>query len=188
MKKTTLRNIAMALGLSVATGSALAGGALDLSLKSEMVRVEHEAVLVGSGAFLTVGGLFTQNGKSLVSVGLNGVDTSSENIEWNGGLGVKGFLWNSGETYVSAAVGGFARYAPYNLNGLGFEGSFYMSPSILSFNGADSFQELVVRVNYKVMPQARIFMGYNDASGSLKTGGGRQTIDKGVHVGFRVQY
>ncbi len=187
MKIITLRNTVLALGFTLAAGTAVAGGALDLSLKSDMVRIEHEATLVGSGAFFTVGGLFTQNGKSLVSVGMNGVDTTSGNVEWNGGLGVKGFLWNAGDTYFSAAVGGFARYAPVSLNGVGIEGSFYMSPSILSFNGADSFQEMVFRVNYKVMPQARVFLGYNDASGGLKAGG-RQTVDRGVHLGFRVRY
>jgi hypothetical protein len=186
MRNKTLQKVLIAAGSVLLASGALAGGAIDLSLKSDMVRAEHEAILVGSGAFLTVGGIFTEKNTSMVSVGFNGVDTSSQNVEWTGGLGLKGFIWNADSSYVSAAVGGFARYAPATMNGLGFEGSIYMSPSILSFNGAESFQEILVRVNYKVMPQARVFIGYNDASGN--TTGGKKTIDSGVHVGFRVKY
>jgi hypothetical protein len=187
MKKPYLKNIAAGIALSCLAGGALAGGAFDLSIKSDMVRIEHEAVLVGSGALFTVGGLFTQSDASMFSVGFNGVDTSSQNVEWNGGLGVKGFLWNVSDSYLSLAVGGFARYAPATMNGLGFEGSFYMSPSILSFGDADSFQEMVLRVNYKIMPQGRVFVGYNNASGTLKSGG-RQSINQGMHLGFRFKY
>ena len=111
MRNKILHSSMVALISIFVAGGAMAGGAIDLSLKTDMVRIEHEAVLVGSGAFFTVGGLFTERDASMISVGFNGVDTSSQNVEWNGGLGLKGFLWNTNDSYLSLGVGGFARYA-----------------------------------------------------------------------------
>jgi len=164
-----------------------AGGSFDISLKNEMVRLEHEATQVGTGAHITVGGAYTETNEYVFSVGLNGVDTTNVSVEWLGGVGFKGYVWHTTDTHFSAAIGGFARYTPDYMNGMGLEANLYYSPDIISFMGAESFQELMLRVNYKVMPQARVFIGYHDMSGTV-TGGAREKVDSGYHIGFRMNY
>lgn len=164
-----------------------AGGSLDISLKNEMVRLEHEATQVGTGAHITIGGAYTETNEHMFSVGLNGVDTTSQSTDWLGGVGFKGYVWSTNDTHFSVAIGGFTRYTPDYMNGMGLEAHLYYSPDIISFLGAESFQEMMFRVNYKVMPQARIFIGYHDLSGTV-TGGAREKIDSGYHIGFRMNY
>lgn len=182
-----MKKIGILIAALVAPLTAYAGGSLDISLKNEMVRVEHEATQVGTGAHITVGGAYTETNEYYLSVGLNGIDTTNQSTEILGGVGVKGYIWNTIDTYFSAAVGGFVRYTPDYMNGMGLEANLYYSPDIISFMGAESFQEVLLRINYKIMPQARLFIGYHDLSGTIGAGA-RQRIDSGYHLGFRMNY
>ena len=172
------------LGLS---GSVFAGGSLDIALSQESVRIEHDATRIGTGMHLTAGMLYQENDGYALSAGFDAVDVSNPDADLVGGLGIKGFLYDSYDPAFSAAVGGFFRYSPDFFNGLGFEGMLYYSPDVISFNDTRSFYELVARVTYKVMPQARVFLGYQDVTADYEDGG-EQPIDRAFTIGFRINY
>ncbi|WP_044617699.1 YfaZ family outer membrane protein [Gynuella sunshinyii] len=182
MKKITW--FVFLLGLS---GFASAGGSLDIGLSQESIRVEHDATRIGTGMHLTAGMLYQEEDGYALSAGFNAVDVSNPDSDLIGGLGIKGFVYDSHETAFSAAVGGFVRYSPDFLNGLGFEGLLYYSPDVISFNDTRSFYELVARVTYKVMPQARLFIGYQDVTADYKEVG-EKPIDRAFTIGFRINY
>lgn len=181
------RSILGMLLLTLASG-ALAGGSMDIALTNTSLRFEHDATRVGTGAHITFGALYSDGEGYLASAGFNAVDASGGRADMVGGLGFKGFFFdpeNQGSG-VSIAVGGFVRYYPDSFNGLGVEGILYFSPDVLTFNDASSFHEMVARVTYKVMPQARVFIGFQDVGADYS--GTNTVIDRGFNLGFRVNY
>lgn len=172
----------------------IAGGAVDFALSNSSVRLEHHAVLVDTGAHFTTGLLYNEDSSTwALSVGFNAVDATLVNRELIGGVGFKGIGMNTEYADFAAAigVGGFLRWQPDFMNGLGFEGQTYFAPSILSFGELVDAYELLGRVTYKVLPQARAFIGahllagqYDVADADNQTG----VVDSTLHVGFRIVY
>ncbi|TXR53447.1 YfaZ family outer membrane protein [Reinekea thalattae] len=167
-----------------------AGGAIDFSLADDSIRIEHDAVLVGTGAHFTTGYLYNEANSSWgLTAGFNAVDASMANQDLIGGVGFKAILISSevDDFALATGVGGFIRYQPYVLNGLGIEGDAYVAPSILSFGELNYVHELLARVTYQVLPQARIFVGYYDVRGNYNARNNVE-IDSTFHVGFRMAY
>jgi hypothetical protein len=168
----------------------LAGGEIDIGLSQNSIRIEHDAVLVGTGAHVSLGGLYNENTENwAIMAGFNAVDASMSSKEFIGGVGFKMMLLSAveNEFSVAAGVGGFLRWQPEFMNGLGFEGQTYFAPSILSFGGLKSASEVVARVTYKILPQARVFFGYHDVMGNYRTDGD-VSLDSTYHFGFRMTY
>ncbi len=169
--------------------AAMAGGSLDFSLSDKSVRLEHEAVRVGTGAHITTGLAYSEERQAYAfSAGFNAVDATLSNRDLIGGIGFKGFLFDAHEPGFAVGVGGFLRWQPDFMNGLGTEASLYYAPDILSFKDVTAFQEIFARVTYKVLPQARVFVGWHEIAGYYNGGIGKATVDETFNVGFRINY
>lgn len=176
--------------MGIAASTAMAGGAIDFSLSNDSVRLEHEAVLVGSGAHFTTGGLYNeQNNHWALTAGFNAVDATLANQELVGGVGFKALLVSTevADLALSAGVGGFLRWQPDFMNGLGLEGQAYYAPSILSFGELTSAYDVVARISYKILPQARLFVGFHELAGDYDDVSNVK-VDSTFHVGFRITY
>lgn len=171
---------------------AQAGGSLDLSLSNESIRLEHEAVRAGTGIHLTTGFLYSEREEAYAfSAGFNAVDATLANRELVGGFGFKGFVFDAqavSDLGIAVAVGGFLRWQPDFMNGLGTEVNLYYAPSILSFRDATAFQEIIARATYKILPQARLFAGWHDVSAYYGGSTSRTIMDTTFHLGFRINY
>lgn len=182
------------MSLGVVAATAQAGGAVDFALSNNSVRLEHDAVLVGTGAHFSTGVLYNEDlGNWALSVGFNAVDSTLANKELIGGVGFKGMALSTELSDFSAGigVGGFLRWQPDFMNGLGLEGQGYFSPSILSFGDLVDAYEGVGRITYKVLPQARAFFGYHVLAGQYDLAVGDNetaTVDSSMHIGFRITY
>lgn len=179
------------LALLGAATTVSAGGAVDFSLSDKSVRIEHDAVLVGTGAYFSTGAVYNEDSGNLaLTMGFNAVDATMANKELIGGVGFKGFVMKTNEFGFNPAlgVGGFLRWQPDFMNGLGLEGQGYVAPSILSFVDLVSAYEGVARVTYKVLPQARAFIGYHVLGGEYEPDNTWESVDSTFHVGFRITY
>ncbi len=175
--------------LSTAVG-AFAGGEIDFALSNTSIRVEHDAVLVGTGAHFSTGFLYNEDNESwAVTAGFNAVDATMANQEMIGGVGFKALMMSTdaSDFSVGAGVGGFLRWQPNFMNGLGLEGQAYFAPNILSFGKLTSAYEAVARVTYKVLPQARVFIGYHEVTGNYENRSD-VSVDSTFHIGFRMAY
>lgn len=184
-----MRKIFVSALFLLMAGPVMAGGSMDIALTNYSLRFEHDATRVGTGAHLTAGLLYNDQNGYAVSGSFNAVDAGGGRPDMVGGLGFKAFIYRhlDADPAVSLAVGGFVRYNPDTWNGMGVDGIFYFSPDVLSFNKTGFFYESAVRLTYKVMPQARVFIGYQDVSVDYDDIGSR-AIDKGFNIGFRVNY
>lgn len=185
-----LKKIVLPALLAVMGSNAIAGGDVDFALSNDSVRLEHSAVLVGTGAHFSTGVLYDEeSGNWAVTAGFNAVDATMANEELIGGVGFKALMLSTEITDYSLGigVGGFLRWHPDFMNGLGLEGNAYFAPSILSFGELVGAYEGVARVTYKVLPQARAFVGYHILSGDY-TVDRYASVDSSFHLGFRITY
>ncbi len=189
-----LKNVFLSTLAAISPLTAFAGGEVDFSLSNHSVRLEHDTVLVGTGAYLSTGVLYSEEDSNwAVTAGFNAVDASLANRELIGGVGFKALLLSTQVSDFSAGigVGGFLRWQPAVMNGAGLEGQFYYSPSIMSFGDLVDAYEGVARVTYKILPQAKVFLGYHSLKGLYDLDGGSnksEAVDSSFHVGFRLVY
>lgn len=184
MRPLTL-NLMIACGLC---GSLQAGGAFDISLSNDSVRLVHEAAHLGTGLMFDVGLNYSEPYGWALSAGLNAVDTKSAGNDLVGGLGGKIYVFEATgqELAGSLAVGGFVRYTPAVLRGLGFEVISYVAPSVLSFGEHHAMLDAHARLSYRALPQANVFVGYGYFNAFYDKAD--QPIDQGPYLGFRVNY
>lgn len=184
------KHICMSTALIALAGTSFAGGEIDFALSNTSVRVEHDAVLRQTGAHISVGGLYSESTQNwALTGGFNAVDATMSNKEVIGGVGFRGFLMSTeiSELSLGIGVGGFLRWQPDFMNGLGLEGQGYFSPSILSFGDLTSGYEAVARLTYKVLPQARVFLGFHEITANYDVQSNVK-VDSTMHIGFRMSY
>lgn len=164
-----------------------AGGTLDLSINDNMVGLDYDATRMGSPMHVSAGFLHHEDDGDLMSVGLNAVDVRSQQSPLRIGVGGKvyGYFTDTNDS-GALAIGGFARYMPAELNGLGFGGHAYYSPSVLSFSTTENLVDVGARVEYMLIPTAMVYLGYrfveaNDEKGDI------EVVNAG-HFGLRINF
>lgn len=185
-----IKKIVASVGAALTAVVVHAGGEVDFALSNESLRLEHDAVLVGTGAHFSTGLYYNEELSNwALTAGFNAVDATMANQELIGGVGFKGMLMSTqvDDFALSVGVGGFLRWQPLFMNGLGMEGQAYYAPSILSFDDLNSSYELVVRATYKVLPQAKVFFGFHELAGTYGNIS-EVEVDSTLHVGFRMTY
>ena len=85
-------------------------------------------------------------------------------------------------------VGGFYRYQISQVRGLSTAGYVYYAPSVVSFNDTENLSDADVRIQYALLPTARVYMGYRYSS--FKLDGVRKVfmLEEGLHFGLKVDF
>lgn len=165
----------------------MAGGSLDLSINDDTASLDYDATRMGSPLHVSSGVLHHEEDGDLISFGINAVDVRSKESPLRIGVGGKvyGYFTKAADS-GAMAIGGFLRYTPPELAGLGFAGHAYYAPSVLSFRSTDNMIDLGARVEYKLLPTAMVYLGYrfvdaNDEAGDIE-------IARDAHFGLRINF
>lgn len=178
----------------VALSSSVLADAVDINLRDTSVQLQYKAPAGGMNtgkAEFAMGAIYNQNNSLLGEAGLlvkGDIGGNAPGVSV--GVGLKGLSARIKPASVNAtalALGGMVRYSPPNERRLGVVGQLYFSPSITTFGGANRYVETVVRVEYEIIPQAAVYVGYRDVSFNLNTIGNR-TFDSGLHIGARMSF
>jgi len=142
-----------------------------------------------NGANLEVGMLYTEADDYLGMVGLDiKGEAGSGSPGLIAGVGLRGYGIGTSRADIGAlAIGGLVHYSPPSLNRLGLVGQIYYSPEILTFMDGKHLQSVELRVEYKVLSQAVVYLGYRNIDADLD-GGGSIDIDDGGHLGLRFMF
>jgi hypothetical protein len=185
-------------GLMLAAASAAnAGGALDVSLADEAVRLAYDATQAGSGMHVNLSGLHHTHEGNIIGAGLHAVDMRNRNPNLFIGVGAKLFAFETGDledsngdafTGSALAVGGFFRYRIPVQPDFSLAAYAYYAPPVVSFGDADNFINTDWRVQYNLIPAARIYGGYRYNSINLEGVRKDYELGEGWHVGLTMDF
>jgi hypothetical protein len=171
------------------SSSVFAGGSLDLSINNKSAGLEYDATQMGSELHVLMGALHHEDDKDLLSLGLNVVDVRSKASPVKIGIGGKLLAYSAGnEEGAALAIGGFVRYSPAELNGFGLSGHVYYSPSVLSFDNTENITDLGVKLEYKLLPTAAVYLGFRFVEASEENVLKDIEIAKDGHIGLRIHF
>jgi len=184
-----LRRI-LALTLFTISTTALAD-AFDINMNDNSVQLQYGASMgrdtLGKSE-LHFGYLYTNDKNSFADLGIlvkNEVGSNAPGVTV--GVGIKG-LFAKGQNYDASAlaIGGLVRFAPFPDKRFGISGLLYLSPNIVTFGDADRYVETGAKLDYEVIPQAVVYLGYRKIAFNLKSS--EATLDEGAIIGVRVSF
>ena len=104
------------------------------------------------------------------------------------GVGIKGLMAKVGDIDAAAlALGGLVRFAPFADSRFGIVGHLYFSPNIVTFGNANRYTETVLRLEYEIIPQAAVYVGYRRISFGFEKLP-NIVLEKGAHLGVRMMF
>ncbi|MEN8170765.1 MAG: YfaZ family outer membrane protein [Pseudomonadota bacterium] len=183
----------MAALLCALSATPVLADSIDINLHDKAIRGTYTMQLQNTkGLSGEAGVLYTEdrfnNSDTLLHVGLL---VSGENWSKSGtfdiSMGAR-MVYASLDPFDMAAVafGGRLRFSPVPRLGIG--GHAYFSPEITSFLDSESFQEVGVRVDYQLLPQAFVYVGYRNIKVDFGAPGNWEEMDDEAHVGFKMTF
>jgi len=186
------RTLCAALGLalgSLLTPAAASAGDLDFDLSNSAARFDFRFPVTQTGLHADVGILHHEDDGDMIFGGLQLVGDAGGGAEaFTVGLGVRAVTLDANGVDGSAvAIGGFFDYVQPDYNRFAFGGYAYIAPAVTSFGDMERYLEYGLRVEYRVMKQASLYLGYRDVSADF-IGGVEATIDQGLHAGISLEF
>jgi hypothetical protein len=184
----TLKLMCSSLFLVVSM-SATAGGSLDISLASDSARFAYDAAKVGSGLHISASIQHHEDNGDLASLGLSVVDMREPNSPLYLGVGGKLFGYVSGDYDGGAlGLGGFFSYNIPKTKGVSLAGYAYYAPSVVSFGDTESLIDSDIRIQYALLPTARVYTGYRFSQVQVEQSSKDITLEQGIHFGLKVDF
>lgn len=193
----TIRAIGFSIMLTVASMAAADG--IDFSLNDETVRLvyTHDLDTTAKGLSIDAGWLYTSE------VEVNGTTYDETENVLHLGMMVSGENWSeqgsfdisvggrlaytspSSADLLSLSLGGDVRFSP--VERVGFGGHLFYSPEILSFMDSEGYMEYGLRVDYQLLPQAHVYLGYRKLEMDVENSSTVE-YDDSVSIGLQMQF
>jgi hypothetical protein len=109
------------------------------------------------------------------------------------GLGLKLFGANAevdnedDASLFAVTVGGQLRFIPPPWPRFGVSLQGFFSPDVVTFGDADKFGYLSAALEFRVIPQAMVYVGYREIRAGIEDGG-TETLESGGHLGFQLDF
>ncbi len=169
---------------------------LDLNLNNDSLQLLYTSPFSSDtglgGANLEVGVIYTEADDYLGIVGLDiKGEAGSGSPGLVAGVGVRGYAVSINTVDIGAlAIGGLLQYSPPSMNRLSIVGQVFYAPEILTFMDGQHLQSVEFRIEYKILTQATVYLGYRDIEADLDVVGGSASIDidNGAHLGLRFMF
>jgi len=165
---------------------------IDINLRDSSAQLQYSASMgrdtLGRSE-IHAGVLYTNDNDTLADLGLLVQDEMGENAPGvTVGVGLKGLVVNTKNNNARAiALGGLVRFAPFEDSRFGISGRIYLSPNITTFGDADRYIETGVTLDYEIIPQAIIYIGYRKIKININQSPDER-LDDGGHVGFKISF
>jgi hypothetical protein len=174
--------------LLAAMSSSAAADSLDINLHDEALRATYAVIPPAKrGVEVEVGHYFNEDDQYVSHAGMH---VSGENWSKRGvfelGLGGRLIYVNTDPLDAGAlAIGARLRFSPVQRVGLG--ASVYYAPQIVTFLDGENYSEVSVNLDYQLLPQAFVYVGYRNIE--LDFEGVRDVeLDDKVHVGMKLLF
>jgi len=187
----SLIRVLATLCASVVLCSAVSAGEIDLSFNSDAIRALYLHDFEGRDLSADVG-LANNSDRGLVinaSLFISGYASDGDS-PLEAGVGLRGAIVDgdhSDQEGLSAAVGGFFRYALPRMDRVSIRGDLWFAPDILSIGDIEEYKDASIRLQYALLRDADIFVGARYLNAEFDNDS-RQLIDSGMNVGFSIRF
>jgi len=152
------------------------------ALSSFIGGFEHGRTEMNAGYF------FNTDGDQVAETGLHVVDvagTKSPGLQL--GIGGQLYYFNLDDADgLALALGGSISFRPPPLKRLNFLLHGHYAPDIVSFLDAERISEVGANIEYSLLPQADVFIGYRKYR--MEASGVNLSTDDDVHIGLRIKF
>jgi hypothetical protein len=196
-KVSTFARITTAAGLLL-SGAAASAQTLDLNVSNDSALFRYIVRDTDSTGFgnreVDLGLAYTTDDAIVGMFGAQVVaEAGSRSPGLDAGLGLKLFGANADldeqddMSLFALTLGGQLHFVPPPVPRIGFSLQGFFSPNVVTFGDADRFSYLSTAVEYRVLPQAMVYLGYRKMRAGLEDGG-TATIESGGHLGFQLEF
>jgi YfaZ precursor len=174
--------------LSIAITTVAHARAFDMNLSNDTAELRYITPVGFENSFgsaeLDVGFLSSTSDDIMGIFGFQAVDEAgSATPGVKVGVGIKGFVGTINDNDVYAvALGGNVHIPVYNR--FSIFGDAHFAPDVVTFGDADRLLYLNVRLEYQILPQATVYIGYRKLQVNLKEGG-NESVDNGANIGLQ---
>jgi hypothetical protein len=173
----------------VASMGATAGGSLDISLASDSARLAYDAAKVGSGLHVGASIQHHETDGDLASLAVHVADMREPNSPLYMGIGGRVFGYVADDyDGIALGLGGFFRYNIPKTKGVSLAGYAYYAPSVVSFGDTKSLMDTDIRIQYALLPTARIYTGYRYSQVQVNQTSKDVMLEQGIHFGLKVDF
>lgn len=181
------------IAVAVCTMQSAMGQDLDINLNGDTVLFQYGARVKGPTHFnkgeVNASALFNSGDDYLLGAGARvsgAAGTGSPGLDV--GVGAKLFGGSvDSQGVIALTLNGLARYSPPPLPRLGIRGDLYYAPDIVTFVDGTSYFQGEVRVEYEVLPESFVYVGYRRLRIGLK-GRATATVDSRAHIGIQMHF
>lgn len=180
----------LALSATQAQAFSFAPGSLEANINNDTLQVEYDRPMTGTSNLHTNASLlYTEEHEDSALVGtlgLQGVETDGRTFR--AAIGGRLYLMDAPglDAGVALAVGGLFYHVLPGAQRVSMGGYGWYAPKVTSFGDTERVYELGGRVAYRAIQNTDVFLGYRHLN--LKTDQGSGTLEKGLHVGFRLNF
>ena len=183
-KLTTAFGLGAAL-MGLASASLVQAESIDFSFGDNAAKVQFSSDLPGNDLSWNVEALHYEENDADANILGAGVfvagRSNASTARQTAGLGGKAIFVDPEffESGLGVAVGGYLRHTLRQANLVSLRGELFFGPSIISFRGLERYLEATARVEYQLLDQANVFLGYSivDTKLEAKGSGGAVNVE-----------
>lgn len=182
------RIILFSMGFFLSSGAV--ASELDFNVSDEAVALDYAATPTEGGAQASFGLLREKDDVLVGDLGLHVVDNAgSQDQPVKVGLGGK-LLFVDTEFLSGGGIGigAFGRFNLSKANRVAVAGSLHYAPTVTTYGDVESYLEYDARIEYEVLRNASIYLGYRKVEAEFEGVPGDADLDSGAHFGMHFRF
>lgn len=189
MQKANIFTIVIGTAALLGTTSLASAGNLDIQVSKNSASIDAQLRPEKAEWRAGAGYLYHEGSRHLANIDFHAVgETALGNLPATVAVGVKTNVFDENHFDGGAVmIGGDVRLNLPDVPGLSVETTAHYAPPILSFNDADGMFEFGAQVNYRIIPKADVYVGYQIINADIDPGS-HITLDEGGFAGIRIHF
>lgn len=179
------------LAMTIATAvTGVQAQTLDLSINNESVGVDYTNQISGTEVNFGAGLLHNQDNGDAYWASLFVADNVNKQAGILAGIGGRLYYLDADQydnRGTAVGLGGFVNWDIPTLTNLSLRGDLYYAPDVLSFDEVSRFTDFSLRVQYRIIEQAWLHVGYRHADMKGQSHD-NQTIEEGMNLGIMLWF
>ncbi len=188
-----MKRLFLSLVLSLAFVPAVFAGNFSIDLNQHSTQVEYVQQLDTQNygdTFAKVRYLYNDDSSTNLfgaAAGVTGTPGNAAGLKLGLDVAVNGGQTKNDQKLLAVGLGFMAEYTPPALQGVGFAGHLVYSPEIFTFMDGKDYLDWGCGVSYKVLPNAKVTLAYQNIQADIKNRGNRD-LDNTVRFGISLDF